>query len=71
MERADLTLAIESGTQVFFGVLNGGVVTQRCGGGLTEAELDAYLSDEPNDETITASAKVRAAVLNSRTEKAA
>lgn len=30
-------------------VLDGVVVTQRCGGGLTEAELDAYLAEKNGD----------------------
>lgn len=30
-------------------VLNGVAVTQRCGGGLTESELDAYLAERAAD----------------------
>lgn len=44
-------------------VLDGVVVTQRCGGNLTEAELDTYLAEE-------AGTKMRD-LLNSRIRKAA
>lgn len=44
-------------------VLNGVVVTQRCGGGLTEAALDAYLDESGSPKVL--------ALLNSRIENAA